>query len=76
MLTLFLLQDLAGVDLHLRLPVGLVLAEPAVAGEHVVLAVHRHHDLDTVQEPARPHPLVGVADHQTAYLTHHNNKHL
>lgn len=66
--TFFGFQGLAGVDLHLRLAVRLVLAEPAVAGEHVVFAVVGNHDLNAVQEPTRTHPFVGVANHKTVNL--------
>ena len=66
--TLFNVQDLAGVDLHLDLPVGLVFAEPAVAGEHVLLAMDRDLDLDTVQEPTSTQALVGVANEEPVYL--------
>ena len=66
--TLFDVQGLAGVDLHLDLPVGLVFAEPAVAGEHVLLAMDRDLDLDTVQEPTSTQALVGVANEEPVYL--------
>ena len=66
--TLFHVQDLAWVNLHLRLAVGLVLVQPAVTGEHVMLSVDWNHNLNTVQEPAGTHALVGVANHQTIDL--------
>lgn len=66
--TLFHLQDLTGVNLHLRFPVSLVFAKPAVTGKHVILSVDRNHDLNAVQEPTSTHPFVGVTNHQTVYL--------
>lgn len=69
--TLFDVQDLAGVDLHLHLAVGLILTEPAVAGEHVLLPVHRHRDLNAVQEPTGTQPLVGVANQEPVDLGVH-----
>ena len=66
--TLFDIQDLAGVDLHLHLPIRLRLAQPAVAGEHVLLPVDRDLDLHAVQEPTGSHTLVGVANHQPVDL--------
>lgn len=66
--TLFYVQDLAGVNLHLRLAVSFVLAQPAVTGEHVMLPTDWNHDLNAVQEPAGAHAFVVVADHQTVDL--------
>lgn len=71
--TLFQFQNLTGVDLHLCLPVCFILAEPAVAGEHVLLSMDGNHDLNTVQKPACPHALIGVTNHQTVYLTHQDS---
>lgn len=66
--TLFHLQDLAGVNLHLRLAISLVLIQPAVTGEHVMLPVNWNHDLNAVQEPTRVHARVGVANHESVEL--------
>lgn len=68
MLTLFDVQDLAGIQLHLHLPVSLVFAEPAVAGEHVLLPVDGRQDLHAVQEPSSAQPLVTVSNQKTADL--------
>lgn len=65
---MFNVQDLAGVDLYLYFPVSLVLTEPAVAGEHILLPVHWHRDLHTVQEPTGTQALVGVANQETVDL--------
>lgn len=66
--TLFHLQDLARVNFHLCLPVSLILIQPAVAGEHVMLPMDWNHNLNAVQEPAGTHAFVGVANHQTVDL--------
>lgn len=71
--TLIQFQDLTGVDLHLCLPICFILAEPAVAGEHVLLSVGWHHDLNAVQKPACPHALIGMTNHQAVYLSHQDS---
>ena len=65
---MFDVEDLTGVDLHLHLPVRLVLAEPAVAGEHVLFPVDRDGDHNAVQEPTSTQPLVGVANQEAVDL--------
>lgn len=67
-LTLFQLDDLARVNLHLRLPVSLILAQPPVTGEHVIFAMNWNHDLNAVQEPASIHAVVGVSNDQAIDL--------
>lgn len=66
--TLFHVQDLAGIDLHLCLAVSLIPVQPAVTGEHVLLSMDWNHELNTVQEPAGTHAFVGVTNHQTVDL--------
>lgn len=66
--TLFHVQGLARVDLHLCFSVGLGRVQPAVTGEHVLLPVDWNHELNAVQEPAGPHAFIGVANQQAIYL--------
>lgn len=66
--TLFHIQDLAGVDIHLCLAVSLILIQPAVTGEHVMLSMDRNHDLNTIQEPAHIHACIGVANRESVEL--------
>ena len=61
-------QGLAGIDLHLHLAVSLILTQPAMAGELVLLPMDRNNDLDTVQEPTSPQTLVSVAYQKTVDL--------
>lgn len=60
--TLFNVQDLAGVNLHLYFAIGFVFAEPAVAREHVLLPMNWHRDLHAVKEPACTQTFVGMTD--------------
>lgn len=62
------LQDLAGVQLHLQAPIGLVLVQPAVGREGVLLALAGHADLDAAQEPAGVHACAIMPDHQPVDL--------
>lgn len=66
--TLFNVQDLAGIDLNLHLPISLVFAEPAVAREHVLHPVDRYRDLHAVQKPSGTQALVSVTDEETIDL--------
>lgn len=66
--TFLYLQSLTWVDLHLHLPISLILTEPAVTGEHVLQPVHRHPDLNAVQKPTSLQALVSVANQQPVYL--------
>jgi len=66
--TLFYVQDLARIDLHLGLAISITPGQPAVAGEHVLLSMDRNHQLNAVQEPAGTHAFIGVANHQTVDL--------
>lgn len=61
-------HDLAGVELHLQAPVGLVLVQPAVRGEGVLLALAGHADLHAAQEPAGVPTRAVVPDHQPVDL--------
>lgn len=66
--TFFNIQNLAGVDLDLHFPISLVLAEPAMAREHVLQPVNRDQDLHAVQKPSSPQALVGVTNQKTTDL--------
>lgn len=66
--TLFHVQDLAGVNLHLCLAISFIFAQPAVTGEHVMLSMDWNHDLNAVQEPAGTHAFIGVSNHHTVDL--------
>lgn len=66
--TLFHVQDLAWVNLHLCFAVSLILIQPAMTGEHVMPSMDWDHNLNAVQEPAGTHAFVGVANHQTVDL--------
>lgn len=66
--TLFHIQNLAGVNLHLSLAISLILVEPAVTGKHVMLTMDWNHDLNTIQEPTRIHACIGVANHKSVEL--------
>lgn len=66
--TLFYIQDLAWVELHRCFAIGLIFVQPAVAGEHVILSMDWNQNLNTVQEPARTHAFVSVANQQTVDL--------
>ena len=65
---MFDVQDLTGIDLHLHLPIGLILAEPAMTGEHVLLPMDWDRDHNTVQEPTSTQPFVGVANQEAVDL--------
>lgn len=60
--TFFNVQRLAGIDLHLHLPVSIIIAEPAVARKHVLLPVNRHRELHAVQKPSGLQALIGVTN--------------
>lgn len=68
MFTLFKVQYFTGVNLHLRLPISLFSAQPAVTGEHVVLSVIGNYDLNAVQEPAGAHAFVSVTNQEPVDL--------
>lgn len=46
------LHDLTGIEFHLQAPISMVLVQPAVGREGVLLALAGHADLHTGQEPA------------------------
>lgn len=58
------LHDLTGVKLHLQTSIGLVLVQPAVGREGVLLALAGHTDLDASQEPTCMHACAVVPNHQ------------
>ncbi len=66
--TFLYLQRLTWIDFHLHLPISLVLTEPAVTWEHALHPVHRHPDLNAVQEPTGSQALVSVANQQPVNL--------
>lgn len=63
--TLFNIQDLARIELHLHFPISLVLAEPAVDREHVLLPMNWHRNLHTVQIPSSLQAFVRVTNQET-----------
>lgn len=66
--TLFHLQDLAWIKLHFCFPIGLILAQPAVGGKHVIWPMDWNYDLNTVQEPTSTHAFIGVTNHHATDL--------
>lgn len=68
------LHHLAGVQLHLQTPISLVLIQPPVGREGVLLALAGHADLDATQEPACMHASAVVPNHQPDDLEGNSRK--